>query len=839
MDIITPGIQEDQSQRITAREVAEITGGTLHEGVPGTVRIQHLLTDSRNIASAEHALFFAIRGDRRDGHEFVDELIDQGVRYFVVSDEKVAENKNACFIVVPDTLQALQRLAAWHRSRFSFPVVGITGSNGKTIVKEWLHQLMQEDKHIVRSPKSYNSQIGVPLSVWQMQPANDLALFEAGISRPGEMGRLEPIIRPTIGIFTNIGQAHNENFNSTDEKIAEKMQLFKGVSTLVYCRDYADIESQVSAFTFEKEVKHFTWSRKSKADLQIGRIHKEGSETEIQGIHENNFMRIRIPFSDDASVENAILCWAAMLVLGYDLGLVAARFEKLSPVAMRLEMKAGINNCAIINDSYNSDLGSLAIALDFLDQQKQHKKKTLILSDILQSGKQEKELYAAVSRLLSGKDIHRLVGIGESISRQAGVFDTDTVFYPSTSEFLRQFHPATFQDEIILIKGARKFGFEKISNALQQKAHETVLEINLNALVHNLNYYRARLKAETKIMCMVKAFAYGSGSTEIASTLQFQGVDYLTVAYADEGVELRKAGITLPVMVMNPEAQSFNTMIAYNLEPEIYSFRILNRFSEAIRQQAGLPGDRQLPVHIKLETGMNRLGFEERAIPKMIVQIKNNKRLRVASVFSHLAGSDEGSLDRFTKQQVERFTRACQEIRSHFDYPIDRHILNSAGIIRFPEAQFEMVRLGIGLHGIAATASEQNHLQMVSSLKTTISQIRHISAGDTVGYNRVGKAERDMDIAVVGIGYADGLSRRLGNGKGKMFVHGKPVPVFGNVCMDMTMLDITSIPAREGDEVTVFGNEYSIMDMARDLDTIPYEVLTGVSERVKRVYYHE
>ncbi len=570
----------------------------------------------------------------------------------------------------------------------------------------------------------------------------------------------------------------------------------------------------------------------------VGRITKSVSDTEIQGVYKNNFIRIVIPFTDEASIENAIHCWALLLYLGYQNELIAKRMRLLSPVAMRLELKEGINNCSIINDSYNSDLGSLAIALDFLNQQKQHPKKTIILSDILQSGQNEEMLYKEVAELIHKKGISRLIGIGEGISGQAHQFNIEKQFYRSTAEFLQQFNNSIFRDETILLKGARAFGFEDISKIIQQKAHETVLEINLNAIVHNLNYFKSKIKADTKIMAMVKAFSYGSGSFEIANILQFHRVDYLAVAYADEGIELRKAGITMPIMVMNPEEQSYDAMIQYNLEPEIYSFRVLSLFEETLKRSER-NNLQPVPIHIKLDTGMHRLGFDEDEMNELIVRIKNNKHLTIKSVFSHLAASDEPEHDDFTWSQIKKFTVMSEKIMSHFSYPILKHILNSAGISRFPDAQFEMVRLGIGLYGIGANATEQGQLQNVSTLKTSISQIKNIPYNETIGYSRKGLATRDMQIATVPIGYADGLNRKLSNGAGKMMVKGKAAPIVGNVCMDMCMIDITDIKANENDEVIIFGDSNPITEVAKDIGTIPYEVLTNVSRRVKRVYYQE
>ncbi|MFN8712258.1 MAG: bifunctional UDP-N-acetylmuramoyl-tripeptide:D-alanyl-D-alanine ligase/alanine racemase [Bacteroidota bacterium] len=813
--------------------------------------VKHLLIDSRNTAQTEAVLFFAIRGERHNGHAFIGSLYERGIRFFVVSelpnsqvstplDLTKALYPDASFILVPDTLAALQQLAAYHRSQFHFPVIAITGSNGKTIVKEWLWQLLRDDYRIVRSPKSYNSQVGVPLSVWQMNEEHTLAIFEAGISRTGEMERLQKILRPDIALLTNIGPAHDENFVSREQKIQEKLKLLGGAPFIITGKDQTEIESIVYGSDFKAETR-FTWSRKTKATLQLARVQREEHETELKGVYENRFVNISIPFTDEASVENAIHCWCVMLHLGMSDETIAARMKQLTPVAMRLELKEGVNNCSVINDSYNSDLGSLSVALDFLNQQQQHPKRTLILSDILQSGRNEAQLYGEVAALLQHKGIHRLIGIGESISNQQHLFDaSDKQFFATTRDFLASFHVSQFHDETILIKGARAFGFEAISKVLQQKAHETVLEIDLNAVVHNLNYFRTRIHPGTKIMAMVKAFSYGSGSFEIANVLQYHRIDYLAVAYADEGVELRRAGITLPVMVMNPEEQSYETMIRYQLEPEIFSFRVLQLFEEAARRyRQRHPDTEPVPVHVKLDTGMRRLGFDADDINELMVRLKNARDLVVRSVFSHLAASDEALHDGFTNTQVKAFLAMSDVLRSHFTQPIFRHILNSAGIVRFPDAQFECVRLGVGLYGVGANEEEQLRLKQIGTLRTTISQIKNVPAGETVGYSRKGQTSRNTRTATVPIGYADGLSRKLGNGRGRMWIAGMPAPIIGNVCMDMCMLDVTDIPCEEGDDVIVFSPEHPIGELAEAMETIPYEVLTNVSGRVKRVYYQE
>ncbi|MDQ3193271.1 MAG: bifunctional UDP-N-acetylmuramoyl-tripeptide:D-alanyl-D-alanine ligase/alanine racemase [Bacteroidota bacterium] len=819
--------------------IAEIINGALIQKANDET-IKNLLIDSRKIASVEGALFFAIKGERHDGHKYITELYHKGIRNFII--QELPTNLSlfplADFIKVNNVVLALQKLATYHREQHPLNITAITGSNGKTIIKEWLYQLLNEDFNIVRSPKSYNSQVGVPLSVWQINKDHNLGIFEAGISKPGEMTMLEKIIHPQIGIFTNIGDAHAENFISLEEKIKDKLELFSKSQTLIYCRDYTLLEEQILKHPEVKNLKFFTWSKKSKANLQIGKISKMLNETEIQAIYNMDFIRIKIPFIDDASIENAINCWSYMLLKEYDNESIAKRMLLLNPVAMRLELKEGINNCSVINDSYNSDLGSLAIALDFLNQQQQHAKKTLILSDILQTGKNEEKLYAEVAEMVSRKGVTRIIGIGEAISRESEKFNIEKLFYSDTNDFIKNFNAEGFFNETILLKGARKFGFEQISKLLQQKAHETVLEINLDAVIENLNYFRSKLNPGTKVVAMVKAFSYGSGSFEIANLLQFHRIDYLAVAYADEGIELRKAGIKVPIMVMNPQEQSFDAMIHFKLEPEIYSFKILSLFDEALKRNLVHLTD-PFPVHIKLDTGMKRLGFEQDQINELVVRIGNNKNLIVKSVFSHLSASDEEIHDDFTLFQITLFEKMSKMISQYLDYPVLRHILNSAGISRFPHAQFEMVRLGIGLYGIGVNEFEQSYLHNVSTLKTSISQIKNVKKGESIGYSRKAVAGADMQIATVPIGYADGLSRKLSNGNGKMYVNGKPSEIVGNLCMDMCMIDVTGSNAKEGDEVIVFGAEHPISEIAKQLDTIPYEVLTNVSRRVKRVYFHE
>jgi alanine racemase len=829
------------------KEIATACGGKLHAGAGEEVIIQHLLLDSRKLQQVGSSLFFALPGSRQDGHQFIDDLVEKGITNFVITKtEWIEKYPKVNFIVVKDTIAALQKLAGFHRKRFSYPVIGITGSNGKTIIKEWLYQLLNEDYNIVRSPKSFNSQIGVPLSLWQMGPENDLAIIEAGISESGEMGKLEKIILPTIGIIANIGEAHNDGFLNLKHKAKEKLTLFTKSDRLIYSKDHAEINqalTEINALKGIDAIPVFTWSQHSDADVRVTSILQQNNHSYISAIYKGQEFDFEIPFADKASVENAIHCACVLLLLGKDFSVLRTRMRLLTRIAMRLEMRDAINNCSLINDSYNSDFESLRIAIDFLRQQNQHPKKTIILSDILQSGRSELDLYTEVAKLLKQNNIYRLIGIGPSITRERRAFEqsglTELICFDSTEQLLRELDTSTLHDEVILLKGARQFEFEKIAKLLEKKAHQTVLEINLNAVVNNLKVYQSLLEPETNLMAMVKAFSYGSGSYEIANVLQFNRVNYLAVAYADEGVELRKNGITLPIMVMNPEERSFEAMITHNLEPDVYSLSLLEKFV-AILKLKRKSSSQKYRIHVELETGMNRLGFEQSDIRALIDSIKSSGIIEIASIFSHLAASEAPEYDQFTKGQIALFEQMSSSIIAEFDYKILRHILNSSGISRHTYAQYDMVRLGIGLYGLDPTPAVQAKLHPVSSLKTTISQIKHVKAGDTVGYGRVGKVEKDKTIATVGIGYADGLNRKLSNGNGHMLVGTHMAPIIGNVCMDMTMIDITGIEAaREGDEVVVFGTNPPVETIAKAAGTIAYEILTGISARVKRVYFQE
>ena len=808
----------------------------LQQAMSAELRIQNpeaqvrtLLTDSRKISDPAYALFFALR-QRRDGHDFIPEVYKAGVRSFVISDAgfDTAAYPDANFYIVGNTLKALQELAVHHRNKFSYPVIGITGSNGKTIVKEWLFELLSPNYRIVRSPKSYNSQIGVALSVWEMTDAHNLAIIEAGISQRGEMEALAHMIKPTIGILTHIGAAHDEGFSSREEKIHEKLKLFTGANLLIYPQ-----ESLVGYQAPLPANQQIGWGLASGA-VRFEYHSLKNLDTSLEGTYKGRSNQAHIPFRDEASLANAMTCMSTLLALGEETATLTDKMSRLHPVQMRLELKKGINDCSIIDDSYSCDVSSLAIALDFLKQQNQHEQRTLILSDIPESGTQPDKLYAQVAKLLKEKSVNRFIGIGLELSRHAQLFGKNASFYPSTDDFLKQFDQLDFNEEAILIKGARAFGFEYISKLLVQKVHETVLEINLNALEHNLNHYKAQLKPGVKLMVMVKAFSYGSGSFEIANLLQFNKVDYLAVAYADEGVALRQAGITLPIMVMSPDELAMDAIIQHQLEPEIYSFRIFRAFESALKRHRR----QHYPVHIKLDTGMKRLGFTAEELDQLLAGLKNSPEMKVQSAFSHLAAAEDPQEDDFTRSQIDLFTQLSGKLRSVTGADFMRHTANTYGISRWPDAQFDMVRLGIGLYGIDSSI-DSSLLRTVTTLKTSVSQVKSIKPGETIGYNRKGVLPEGGQIATVKIGYADGYSRDLGHGKGKMLIKGQRVPTIGSICMDMCMLDVTGLEVNEGDEVIVFNEEMRVEELAKAMHTIPYEVLTGISQRVKRIYYYE
>lgn len=799
--------------------------------------IQSLQIDSRKIQHAAEAIFIALKA-RRDGHNYLKDAYQAGVRNFIVSDRlvKTAEFPDANFLWVQDGLAALQKLAAFQRRQYAGKVIAITGSNGKTIVKEWLYELLAKEFKIQRSPKSYNSQIGVALSLWQLSNDFPLAIIEAGISQEGEMQKLADMIQPTVGILTAIGVAHRAGFPSKIAKIKEKMLLFEQVETLIYPKKYIPTE-------LTPQIPHtFTWDEgeSSQADLQVlassaqaaqATTSKSDNSTALTLRYKGEILNFEIPFTDHASLENVLTCISVLLYLAYSPATIQARISKLKPVEMRLQLKKGVRNCSIIDDSYSNDLAALKIALDFLQQQNQHPLKTLILSDIPDFSVAEQSSLRKINSLLAHYDLHRVLLIGPAFHAYSSQLTFEHVLFEDTAAFIAALPELAFTNETILLKGARNFHFESISKVLTAKSHDTVLEINLNAIESNLNSYKAIIPKGVKMMAMVKAFSYGSGSYEIANILQFNKVDYLAVAFVDEGVDLRQAGITLPIMVMSPDENTFESLVSNQLEPEIYSFRILKSFIQFLKAQQIT----DFPIHIKVDTGMHRLGFMPEEIEALCALLKDAEQVKVQSSFSHLAAASDLTHRTFTLGQIAKFDRFTQELQAEIGYPIIKHIAATSGIVNWPSATFDMVRLGIGLYGVELDAADF-HLQEASVLKTNVTQIKYLEPTETVGYGRMGKLARPSKIATVKIGYADGYSRKFGNGVGKMLIHGQLVPTVGNICMDMCMLDVTDITLQEEDEVIVFPD---LIQAAKDIDTIPYELLVNISQRVKRVYFYE
>ena len=833
-------------------KIATLIGARRYGNAESNVR--WLLTDSRSLSFPEQTLFFALRSQRNDGHRYIDDLYRRGVRSFVVEQVPAERPADANFLKVPSTLAALQRLAERHRDEFDIPIVGITGSNGKTMVKEWLYQIVRPTTMVVRSPRSYNSQIGVPLSVWLLNEQTELGIFEAGISQPGEMMALHDIIQPTIGVLTCLSNAHQENFRSMEEKCMEKLELMHDTQAMIYPSDDNTVSRCIRRMNYGGE--KIGWSRSDEqAPMYVAEVSDAPNGTTgttVSYVYKGISGTYTIPFIDEASIDDTIICATIALHLGLTPEELAERMAQLEPIAMRLEVKEGQRGCTLINDSYNSDINSLDIALDFMSRRQFSPvnsrlsllKKTLILSDIYQSGEKPDVLYRQVSDLCSERGIQKLIGIGDEISSQAQAFTVgEKHFFATTDDFLASPAFRSLSDELILLKGSRRFGFERITELLEQKVHETILEVNLGAVVDNLNYYRSFMKPETKLVCMIKADAYGAGAVEIANTLQDHRVDYLAVAVADEGAALRKAGITANIMVMNPEMSSFKTLFDYDLEPEVYSFRLLDALVKAARKE-GITG---WPVHIKLDTGMHRLGFNVVCEPQegngpdeiaeLIDRLKHQQAVIPRSVFSHFVGSDSDTFDDFSAQQFRLFEDGANRLQAAFSHKILRHMDNSAGIEHFPGRQMDMCRLGLGLYGVNPRSNDM--LAVVSTLKTTILQLRHVKAGDSIGYSRRTVLERDSVIGAIPIGYADGLNRHLGNRHGYCLVNGQKAEYVGNICMDVAMIDVTGIDCQEGDQVEIFGQQLPVTVLSDTIDTIPYEVLTGVSNRVKRIYYQD
>jgi alanine racemase len=816
--------------KYTIQDIAQIIEGKI-VGTPPAAHIHYLVTDSRKIIFPGSSVFFALKGPQHDGHLFITKAMEAGVQVFVVSEEKWIIPATGCFILVKNTTEALQKLAGYHRHQFQIPVIGITGSNGKTIVKDWLSFVMSQQLNVCKNPKSYNSQIGVPLSVWNLQAEHEVGIFEAGISQPGEMQKLEPVISPTIGIFTNIGSAHEENFSGIEEKIKEKLQLFKHSSTLIVRNDDPMIEH--AAKKIFPTIELITWGTNTTSTYQVN-FKKQKTNTDIFITSGDENFSFTIPYSDPASVENAVHAFIAADVLKADMLRVAEQMKFLPQVNMRLSFKQGKNNCFIIDDTYSNDFDSLKIAIDSLHGLQQYANKTIILSDIVQTKGNTEMLYREISDIIRQKNITRVIGIGKEISEYATFFPQGSLFFVDVHALIHQLHTISFNHEAILVKGARVFELEKMVSRLESRHHDTVLEVNLNAMVHNLNYYRNRIPAGTKIMAMVKASGYGTGTHEIAHVLNFHHVHYLAVAYADEGIELRNHGIELPIMVMNAEETNVDLLVEKKLEPVIYHFETLFQLLDHKKNGGKIP-----PIHIEIDSGMHRLGFDPKKINELIEVLIKEKNIQVNSVFSHLAASDEPAMDSFTREQIQVFKEVAEKIEHAIGTPVIKHIANSAGASRFKEAAFDMIRLGVGLYGVGVDADEQAKLEPVISLFSTVAQITQVKKGESVGYGRSFIAEKEMTIGTVPIGYADGYRRSLGNGKGKMFVNGEPALVIGRVCMDMTMIDISGLNVEVGDRVEIIGENQPIETFAKSMDTIPYEVLTSVSQRVRRIYTQE
>ncbi len=817
------------------QKIAEVLKGKLFLTDPDTI-VKYLLLDSRKVIYPDESMFFAITGKNHDGHRYIANLITAGVKNFVVENpDYVSEDAN--FIVVDNSLTALQKLAAFHRSNFKYPVIAITGSNGKTIVKEWLYQLLNKRYRIIRSPKSFNSQVGVPLSLWAMGDEFDLCIIEAGISRPGEMERLEQMIRPDIGILTNIGDAHSVGFEHEGQKINEKLKLFKNVSKLITRREEDRLTDLIGYFTEDHpDIQWVNWSMTEASDLQIRSVERDNGSTRLDADYKGKKKSIDVPFIDDASIENCLHCWLVMLTLDIPDREIRENFKGLHAIEMRLKQREGVNDCVLIDDFYNADVKSLTLAIDLMEQQHRAGKKTLILSDILQSEWPDEKLYSYVNAILEEKHIDRLIGIGEGISANQNIFSQkEKAFYTDTEHFITHATVSDFNSETILLKGARPYSFEKISEWLSKKSHKTVLEINLDAIQKNLNYFRSLLEPETKVMVMLKAFGYGSGSHQIARLLQYNGIDFLAVAYADEGVALREEGITTPIMVMNPEASTLDVILDYNLQPNIYNISILKELIDELKERAKA----SVQIHLEFDTGMHRLGFGSSELETLINTLKDQPQLEVISVFSHLAMADDPRAKDFTKNQILQFRSIADTLESALQIKPVRHILNTPGLLNYPESKLDMVRLGIGIYGIDPSDRTNEYLENVSTLKSYISQIRTVPAGEGISYGRGSVADHERQIAVIPIGYADGYNRLLSNGIGSMRINGNEVKVTGNVCMDMTMVDVSGLNCREGDEVIVFESARDLYEMADKMNTIPYEVLTSVSQRVKREYVRE
>lgn len=810
--------------KYTISQVVQALGATNATLNRADAVVSQLLTDSRSLSQPGESLFFALSTGMGNGHRYVGDLYARGVRSFVVETlEGIEVHDDANYIVTDNTLAALQRLAAHHRNRFAeLLVIAITGSRGKTIVKEWLNQLLSPDYRIVRSPRSYNSQIGVALSLWNITGDTSLAIIEAGISTTGEMAALHAMIAPTMGVITCVGDEHADGFASIEQKIAEKALLLGGCSDYVYCGGNVLVEQAAQP------------SGAHACDLVVKATLPCDKGTEITYLTAGTEHSIKVPFAAPVDVENSITCLGVMVTLGIDAEVIASRMARLTSVGTRINVIEGVNNCTVIADGYTSDYNSLEPALDFVVRRTGLRPNTVIMSDLADA---DESAYALVAQCLAGRKVSRVLGIGPKMHSHAQDFEgLQARFFASTAQFLDEMSQGDFVDETILVKGAPGFDFDTVMDLLEAKRHQTVEEVDLNALAHNFKFFKSKVKPTTRTVAMVKASGYGAGSYEIAKTMQDRGADYLAVACQDEGVELREAGISMPIIVLNPSLVNYKAMFRYALEPEVYS---MEECRELIKEgeRCGVKGH---PVHIKIDSGMHRLGFTYEQLPAIIELLKSQDVLRPVSVFSHLCVADEPSQDEYTLMQIDYFTRCCDALQAHYGHHLLRHILNTSGIVRFPQYQFDMVRIGVGLYGIKTVMDgSEDALQPVSSLKSVIISIKEWPAGTTIGYGRHGLLARDSRIATVTIGYADGLDRHFGNGNISVWAGGKRCPTVGNVCMDAVMIDITDTDCQVGERVEIFGNNIPVEELSDARGTIPYEILTSVSPRVKRVYYRE
>lgn len=823
-------------------EIANVLELTSERILDEDAIVSQLLTDSRSLTSPGETIFFALRTDAGDGHNYIPDLFDKGVRNFVVASDyfPLPECSGANYLAVESPLEALQTLATFHRRRFrELPVIGITGSRGKTTVKEWLYQLLKDDYRIVRSPRSYNSQIGVPLSLWEIDNNTDLAIIEAGISTTGEMDNLQVMIRPTIGIITNLGSEHNDGFASMEQKAQEKAKILYNCESVVYCADDPLVTHTIAPLVESGVATEMSWSRNHcEAPLQVESTDRDEKSITVHYSYDGEASDVTIPFTADRDLDNAIICLAVLLQLGLNRDVIAERMAALTPVGTRLNVIEGVNNCTVIVDSYTSDYYSLTPALNFMTRRAGNRPCTVILSDLATESYSGDELYIRVSELLKTKRVNRLMGIGKEMCRYRHYFDDlpQARFYNDTQEFMGDFAKGDFDDETILIKGDPRFGFSQIIDLLEAKQHMTVMEVDLNALAHNFKFFKSLIKPSTKTIGMVKASGYGAGSYEIAKTLQDCGCDYLAVAVHDEGVDLRKASITMPIIVLNPNGVNYKAMFQYRLEPELYSIEM----ARDLIKEGKRYGVKAFPVHIKIDSGMHRLGFTLEQLPELIELLKSQDTITPASVFTHLSVADEPDQDAYTQAQFDYYDKCAELLQQSFEHYIMRHVLNTSGIVRFPERQYDMVRIGIGLYGIRTLFDgSENALKPVSALRSIIISIKDWPAGTTIGYGRRGVLERDSRIATVTIGYADGFDRHFGNGAVKMWVNGKLCPTVGTVCMDAVMIDVTDVPCKVGDTVEIFGEHVPVEQLSEARGTIPYEILTSVSPRVKRVYYRE